>query len=520
MEQKLLRSVFCLWVLASCLLLPASSNGLRRIGLKKRRLDLHSLNAARITRKERYMGGAGVSGVRHRLGDSDEDILPLKNFMDAQYFGEIGIGSPPQNFSVIFDTGSSNLWVPSSKCYFSISCYFHSRYKSRKSNTYTEIGKSCEINYGSGSISGFFSQDNVEVGDVVVKDQVFIEATREGSLTFLLARFDGIIGLGFREIAVGDAVPVWDNMVEQGLVSEEVFSFWLNRDPDAEEGGEIVFGGVDPKHFKGKHTYVPVTKKGYWQFELGDILIGNQSTGVCEGGCAAIVDSGTSLLAGPTPVVTEINHAIGGEGVVSAECKLVVSQYGDLIWDLLVSGLLPEKVCQQIGLCAFNGAEYVRFLPPIKPLKNCIPVTGIKTVVEKENVSAGDSAVCSACEMAVVWVQNQLKQKQTKEKVLSYINELCDSLPNPMGESIIDCDRIPTMPNVSFTIGDKIFNLSPEQYILKTGEGIAEVCISGFMAFDLPPPRGPLWILGDVFMGVYHTVFDSGKLRIGFAEAA
>lgn len=39
--------------------------------------------------------------------------------------------------------------------------------------------------------------------------QVFIEATREGSLTFLLARFDGIIGLGFREIAVGDAVPVW-----------------------------------------------------------------------------------------------------------------------------------------------------------------------------------------------------------------------------------------------------------------------------------------------------------------------
>lgn len=57
-------------------------------------------------------------------------------------------------------------------------------------------------------------------------------------------------------------------MVEQGLVSEEVFSFWLNKDPDAEEGGEIVFGGVDPKHFKGKHTYVPVTKKGYWQVNV------------------------------------------------------------------------------------------------------------------------------------------------------------------------------------------------------------------------------------------------------------
>lgn len=54
-------------------------------------------------------------------------------------------------------------------------------------------------------------------------------------------------------------------MVQQGHVKEEVFSFWLNRDPDAKEGGEIVFGGVDRKHFKGKHTYAPVTEKGYWQ---------------------------------------------------------------------------------------------------------------------------------------------------------------------------------------------------------------------------------------------------------------
>lgn len=54
-------------------------------------------------------------------------------------------------------------------------------------------------------------------------------------------------------------------MLEQNLVKEPVFSFWLNRNVEEEEGGEIVFGGVDPKHFKGKHTYVPVTQKGYWQ---------------------------------------------------------------------------------------------------------------------------------------------------------------------------------------------------------------------------------------------------------------
>ena len=56
-------------------------------------------------------------------------------------------------------------------------------------------------------------------------------------------------------------------MVQQDLVDDEVFSFWLNRNPEAKEGGELVFGGVDPKHFKGKHTYVPVTQKGYWQVQ-------------------------------------------------------------------------------------------------------------------------------------------------------------------------------------------------------------------------------------------------------------
>ena len=54
-------------------------------------------------------------------------------------------------------------------------------------------------------------------------------------------------------------------MLKQGLIKEPEFSFWLNRNAEDEEGGELVFGGVDPKHFKGQHTYVHVTQKGYWQ---------------------------------------------------------------------------------------------------------------------------------------------------------------------------------------------------------------------------------------------------------------
>ena len=103
-------------------------------------------------------------------------------------------------------------------------------------------------------------------------------------------------------------------MVNQGLVKEQVFSFWLNRNANEEEGGEIVFGGMDPNHYKGEHTYVPVTEIGYWKFEMGDVIIGSESTGFCVGSCLAIADSGTSLLAGPTTIIAEVNHAIGDMG--------------------------------------------------------------------------------------------------------------------------------------------------------------------------------------------------------------
>ncbi|KAK4770214.1 hypothetical protein SAY87_030746 [Trapa incisa] len=488
----------------------ASNDGLVRIGLKKRKLDrVNHISVSRMS-KEGFLRSPGRNYPNDYLRDSgDADVVSLKNYLDAQYFGEIGIGSPSQKFTVIFDTGSSNLWVPSSKCYFSLSCYIHSKYKSSASSTYAKNGKSAAIHYGTGAISGFFSQDNVRVGDLVVNSQDFIEATREPGITFLAAKFDGILGLGFQEISVGGAVPVWYNMVEQGLVKEPVFSFWLNREVEGEEGGEIVFGGVDPNHYKGEHTYVPVTRKGYWQFDMGDVLINGETTGYCGGGCSAIADSGTSLLAGPTTIITQINHAIGASGVVSQECKTVIAQYGKTIIDLLLAKAQPQKICSQVGFCTFDGTQGVSM--------------GIKSVVDKNSDRSSNGlhdAMCTACEMAVVWMQNQIRRNQTEEQIIDYVNQLCDRLPSPMGESVVDCDNLSSLPSVSFTIGGNIFDLSPEEYVLKVEAGPASQCISGFIALDVAPPRGPLWILGDVFMGRYHTVFDYGNMQVGFAEAA
>ncbi|XP_057794991.1 aspartic proteinase A1-like [Salvia miltiorrhiza] len=475
----------------------SSDDRLMRIGLKKVKFDRSNREAARLDSEQslrvKAVGGGGA------------DIVALKNYMDAQYFGEIGIGTPPQKFTVIFDTGSSNLWVPSSKCYFSVACYVHSKYRSNKSSTYKSNGRSAAIKYGTGSISGFYSEDVVTIGNLVVKKQEFIEATSEPGVTFLAAKFDGILGLGFKEISVGNSSPPWYNMVAQGLVKEPVFSFWLNRNVNDEKGGELVFGGVDNNHFKGEHTYVPVTKKGYWQFDMGDVLIGGKKSGYCNGGCSAIADSGTSLLAGPTTVIAMINHAIGASGVVSQECKSVVEKYGSSMMDLLLKEVEPEKICGQVGVCGVDGAS-----------------EGIKSVVgDDEGKSSGlRDAMCPACKMAIVWMQSQLKQNKTQESILNYANEVCEKMPNALGVSVVDCGSIASMPIVSFTIGGKTFDLSSKEYILKVEGGGQEQCISGFTGIDVPPPRGPLWILGDIFMGRYHTVFDYGKLRVGFAEAS
>jgi saccharopepsin len=187
--------------------------------------------------------------------------------------------------------------VPSSEC-GSIACYLHSKYDSSSSSTYVKNGSAFEIRYGSGSLTGFISQDTVQIGDLTIKNQDFAEATEEPGLAFAFGRFDGIMGLGYDTISVNRIVPPFYQMLNQGLLDEPVFAFYLGDTNNEGDDSEAMFGGINEDHYSGELIKIPLRRKAYWEVDLDAITFGKDTAELDNTG--VILDTGTSLIALPS----------------------------------------------------------------------------------------------------------------------------------------------------------------------------------------------------------------------------
>ncbi|KAG0086705.1 Type I transmembrane sorting receptor [Podila epicladia] len=228
---------------------------------------------------------------------------------DSEYYGSVSVGTPAQVMRLDFDTGSADIWFPSSTCTTS-GCKVHHRFNSAKSTTFKKDGRPWKIGYGDGSeASGILGSDIVNVGGIVVRQTIGL-ATNE-SAQFATSPEDGLFGLGFSTIeSVAGVKTFLDNAIAAKAIALPVVSVFLpSVRKNGGQGGNYLFGGIDNTSYTGALTYVPVTKKGYWQVLIQDAAFNGKSLKQTSQG---IIDTGTTLMIISNAAAAAIHKQIPG----------------------------------------------------------------------------------------------------------------------------------------------------------------------------------------------------------------
>ncbi|XP_033144272.1 cardosin-E isoform X2 [Brassica rapa] len=219
-------------------------------------------------------------------------VVSLRNFGDLIFYGEVSVGTPPQKFNVVFDTGSSNFWVPSTR-WPTKTMFRHQKFNAKASKTYFPVPDRHDesIEYEAGALK--------EV------------------------KFDGILGLALPSLKIAGTKTVLENLVEKNLISQRIFSIRMKTSrkrkragDEVQNAGQITFGGLNKRHFRGEHVYVPVLSgTGFWKISMSQIYVGAHAVDVCIPQCFAFVDSGTTDIYGPKEQIKKIYEKLGTEKV-------------------------------------------------------------------------------------------------------------------------------------------------------------------------------------------------------------
>lgn len=269
-----------------------------------------------------------------------KDDIPLTSFQQSYYYGTIQIGTPKKDFIILFDTGSSNLWVPSSKC--SNCRRTTSRYDPTKSSTSMADGREFFIRYGTGEMTGHVIKDKVYLGGLVTTAG-FALAEKEPGNIFQSSKFDGLLGMAWPRIAVDGIEPVMQKLFDDKQLDFNMFAFYLNSDD--RKKGELTIGGTNPSRYQGDIYYVPLSAETYWQVNMPEMVInGKRMNQVTQ----AIVDSGTSLLVGPKDDVARIAQACGAQALGGGQYGVRRSQANNVPNLTVTIGVQGQALSLQI----------------------------------------------------------------------------------------------------------------------------------------------------------------------------
>lgn len=282
----------------------------------------------------------------------------------SAYFGELLVGEPAVKFTVVFDTGSGHLVLPSTYCR-SETCKAHTRYSRRASLHGRDIDfdgstvmpghprDQITISFGTGEVSGVFVEDHVclrlkgdgvdvqpritdtdgfnldqELPEGCMKMRI-IAATEMSEQPFKAFHFDGVLGLGLDGLSQTPEFNFLRVISSQlqlkgfAVPAPETFAVFL-ADND-KEVSEISFGGWKQEHLDGELGWnsVPDPKLGHWLVHIKALRIGDETLKFCDdGSCQAAVDTGTSLLAVPTAIFPELYELLRHPAHRSGDCAL------------------------------------------------------------------------------------------------------------------------------------------------------------------------------------------------------
>ncbi|CAM9301589.1 unnamed protein product [Pylaiella littoralis] len=255
--------------------------------------------------------GGGASRRRRRLADGEvhnAGVVEVLDCENTEYTGIIGLGTPSQEFRVVLDTGSYDLWVASVAC--TAGCDSHGKYNSALSTTYVEDGTPFSQAYEDGSeASGILSSDTLSLGGLTA-------TATFGEMTTMsisgCSEVDGVMGMGVPGHV--SKRSTFEDFVDTGVVDVPIFSFFMGNIDTDSPTGVLTLGGVNQTHYEGCLEWINVTHSvslpdGFWAVTLRDINVASGS--VLRSPAPAILDTGTSMIVGPYDDVSYLANEIG-----------------------------------------------------------------------------------------------------------------------------------------------------------------------------------------------------------------